>query len=590
MQCYYDILEVKRDCTFDEIKAAYKRLARKWHPDKNLEQPELAAEKFKLIQQAYEVLSDPDERAWYDKHREAILRGEDPTERSGRGSGLLNLWPYFSATCFKGWGDGEGEFYAVYRRVFDAIGRDEAEHRQRDAVDPTASTWSSPPSFGTAHSTWPEVQRFYAWWQQFVTQRDFSWADHYPLSKAPNRKVRRLMEKENKKEREHQRKLYNELVRKLVETVKKRDRRVLEHQRQVQLETERRRERLMHQRPTNTTTSSTEQRIPQSSDSFADKNDVDEFGNVLSSEEIAERQKALEAVLSSAEEDTTKKTNNETFACIVCKKHFKSEQQWHNHEQSKKHKLRVEQLREELLLEEEKSGRQQISEPPYSYSLTSTATSVHPGLSSTAVAERVSPTHNGTVVDTRRDDDEQSPTEKDSQESDPRHSTDAELRPVAKANADIISTTSDENCNDDSDEAEEDYVLARMMRNLQTRRFNRKGNNRSEDSHTVAREAPPQSFHADSVCPASPHVTLNCSDELPTMSITKDSDNVPETNTDENKSLKKRRRRRAAKNGEARQQFSRDCTCRTCGTAFSSRNALYAHLRQLNHATAPSDD
>jgi DnaJ family protein A protein 5 len=63
MQCYYDILEVKRDCTFDEIKAAYKRLARKWHPDKNLEQPELAAEKFKLIQQAYEVLSDPDERA-----------------------------------------------------------------------------------------------------------------------------------------------------------------------------------------------------------------------------------------------------------------------------------------------------------------------------------------------------------------------------------------------------------------------------------------------------------------------------------------------------------------------------------------------
>jgi DnaJ family protein A protein 5 len=64
MQCYYDILEVKKDCTLDEIRAAYKRLARKWHPDKNLDQPELAATRFKLIQQAYEVLSDPDERAW----------------------------------------------------------------------------------------------------------------------------------------------------------------------------------------------------------------------------------------------------------------------------------------------------------------------------------------------------------------------------------------------------------------------------------------------------------------------------------------------------------------------------------------------
>jgi len=42
------------------------------------------------------------------------------------------------------------------------------------------------------------------------------------------------------------------------------------------------------------------------------------------------------------------------FYCIVCKKNFKSEKQWKNHEQSKAHKLKVEQLREELLLDEEK--------------------------------------------------------------------------------------------------------------------------------------------------------------------------------------------------------------------------------------------
>jgi DnaJ-class molecular chaperone len=72
MECYYDVLEVKRDCSFEEIRAAYKRLARKWHPDKNPEQVELAAARFKLIQQAYEVLSDPDERAWYSHNTSTV--------------------------------------------------------------------------------------------------------------------------------------------------------------------------------------------------------------------------------------------------------------------------------------------------------------------------------------------------------------------------------------------------------------------------------------------------------------------------------------------------------------------------------------
>lgn len=43
--------------------------------DKNLENEEQATAEFRVVQQAYDVLSDPQERAWYDKHREAILMG-----------------------------------------------------------------------------------------------------------------------------------------------------------------------------------------------------------------------------------------------------------------------------------------------------------------------------------------------------------------------------------------------------------------------------------------------------------------------------------------------------------------------------------
>jgi curved DNA-binding protein CbpA len=65
IRCHYEVLDIERTATSDEIRSSYKQLARKWHPDKNLDDPALAAERFKEVQQAYEVLSDPNERSWY---------------------------------------------------------------------------------------------------------------------------------------------------------------------------------------------------------------------------------------------------------------------------------------------------------------------------------------------------------------------------------------------------------------------------------------------------------------------------------------------------------------------------------------------
>ena len=62
---YYDILGVKRDAGADEIKTAYRRLARKYHPDVSKEKN--AEEKFKEMAEAYETLKDPEKRAAYDQ-------------------------------------------------------------------------------------------------------------------------------------------------------------------------------------------------------------------------------------------------------------------------------------------------------------------------------------------------------------------------------------------------------------------------------------------------------------------------------------------------------------------------------------------
>ena len=82
---YYGILGVRRDADADEIKKAYRRLARELHPDVNPD-PALQ-ERFKEVTQAYEVLSDPEKRQMYDL-------GADPFARAGAGS------PGFGAAGF----------------------------------------------------------------------------------------------------------------------------------------------------------------------------------------------------------------------------------------------------------------------------------------------------------------------------------------------------------------------------------------------------------------------------------------------------------------------------------------------------------
>ena len=70
---YYEILEVSRSASADDLKAAFRKLARQFHPDVNKE-PD-AEEKFKEINEAYAVLSDPDKRAAYDRFGHAGVRG-----------------------------------------------------------------------------------------------------------------------------------------------------------------------------------------------------------------------------------------------------------------------------------------------------------------------------------------------------------------------------------------------------------------------------------------------------------------------------------------------------------------------------------
>src|SRR5690242_5311087 len=82
----YKTLGVDKKASADDIKKAYRKLARKYHPDKNPDDKQ-AEERFKDIQQAYDVLSDPDKRKQYDQGG-GIFGGFDPNAfRTGGGGG-----------------------------------------------------------------------------------------------------------------------------------------------------------------------------------------------------------------------------------------------------------------------------------------------------------------------------------------------------------------------------------------------------------------------------------------------------------------------------------------------------------------------
>ena len=119
--------------------------------DKNPDRMEEAKVEFQALQQAYETLSNPQERAWYDKHRTAILKGNTRESFSvihsfslmdlmmmmmmkngmwnesmeffvsisgldeESGEDIIDIFPFMTSGCYKGFGDDEEWFYAVYR-------------------------------------------------------------------------------------------------------------------------------------------------------------------------------------------------------------------------------------------------------------------------------------------------------------------------------------------------------------------------------------------------------------------------------------------------------------------------------------------
>lgn len=335
---YYELLQVDENATMDEIKRSFRKLALIHHPDKNTDDIDGATQRFALIQQAYEVLSDEQERAWYDSHRaslapeadansvlDEIRKGAPPPRGRDRGLTVSHLETFLDPRIWETFeDDGENSFFAIYRNLFSRLAYDESQW--------SYSSQEDFPGFGGHASTWtksengPEVRLFYARWLNFSTSKEFSWVDKWDLSDAPDRRARRLMEKENRKAREDARKGYNDTVKSLVMFVRKRDPRYKAHLK-------------AQSQPTMASPSNPPARRANTEPPTIYVEQEWQKASASGAED-------LEWALAEGNDDS------EVFECVACCKSFKSEAAWDSHERSKKHIKNVEVLRHQMEEEE----------------------------------------------------------------------------------------------------------------------------------------------------------------------------------------------------------------------------------------------
>ncbi|ODQ66619.1 DnaJ-domain-containing protein [Nadsonia fulvescens var. elongata DSM 6958] len=333
----YIILGVDKKATDDEMKKAYKKQALRLHPDRNFANVDEATKLFAKVQAAYDVLSDPQERAWYDAHG---LTGAGRNTHSKQTANIRittsdELQMYFDPLLYISMS--HDDFFQLVDELFRQLNTEEKEAY----LDANQERRFELPGFGDRLSAWAkEVKPFYDTWSSFSSVKTFAWCDVYRTTDAPDRRIRRNMENKNKKIRDTAKKEFNETVRALVSFIKKRDPRALinikrDRNKKAQAEMASKAQ-AARDRKANANAKKRHEESYQEQD-WNKVQDEDFFAAAAFPTENA-------ATDNQSEDDDSEKA----YECVVCDRVFHTQKMLVAHEMSRKHFKAVENLKREM--------------------------------------------------------------------------------------------------------------------------------------------------------------------------------------------------------------------------------------------------
>ncbi|CCF56229.1 hypothetical protein KAFR_0A07950 [Kazachstania africana CBS 2517] len=382
--CYYELLGVDSHASDLELKKAYRKKALQYHPDKNPTKVEEATEIFATIRTAYEVLSDPQERAWYDSHKEQILNDiplneyEDEkynVDSTVTGVTTDELLMFFNGSLYTKLDNSPGGLYQIAGKIFAKLASDEVLNGRKLNVNSKFCKYkdydyeneintigyikafdnfmvnereSLFPGFGYSSTDYEYLKTFYKKWSAFSTLKSFSWKDEYMYSKTSDRRTKREINKRNEKARQAARNEYNKTVKRFVTFMKKMDKRMKDGLKKAEeerkLKEEKKQEELRAKRRGHTLGSvsnsdgfqpQTWQVVDETTWSGLEKRyeALDEDDSLISKQPKYD-ENGVEVVL--------------IYECFICDKTFKSEKQLNNHMETKMHKKNIHEIQKEM--------------------------------------------------------------------------------------------------------------------------------------------------------------------------------------------------------------------------------------------------
>ncbi|KAL6944217.1 hypothetical protein ACO0RG_000947 [Hanseniaspora osmophila] len=400
----------------------YRKQALVYHPDKNPDNIEEATLRFSEISIAYETLADPQERSWYDSHKNEVLYGgsgetgdaEDGTyeyydsnDPIVTGITCDEIMKFFMPSLYTRLDDSPAGLYQIAGKVFSRIAKDEILFARRlgleskikfeddfyeqdirqDGYVETCKKYGNSngisgstllwPSYGYSETSYEDLKKFYKKWGSFNTVKNFAWKDEYRIFRNYDRRTKRELNKRNERIRNQFKNEYNKTVKNYVNLMKKYDMRMkLGAKRE---EDAKRLQRLKDfealKQKVQTKSSATEniqyeeqawQAVDESMYKELEKTlaDFDDSGNLSCDEKQGNEKTALHAD-ASFQEDYSKEDEEEVvyvYECFVCNKTFKSDKQLTNHNNSKMHKQKLNQLQREMKQQDMELGLDQVSD------------------------------------------------------------------------------------------------------------------------------------------------------------------------------------------------------------------------------------